>query len=812
MRVPDRTLRLSGRWLGLAMSAALLGSLIPLGGVAAGTPTLTPASPTSVSADYTGTANYATVGTITITESAAGDLTAAGTITFTVPLGFQFATTAPTVTSAGSGLTASVTSNSASQFVVTIEDASSGSASSLSISNVRVQPTSGTIGSGVTGPIATTGLVSGNAGTLTEVAGATHSLTFTTQPSSSAFGGTAFTQQPAVTDLDQFNNPRIGATVTLSISTAVGSGTLTCTTNPVTTNSSGSATFAGCKIDKVGTYTLRAYDGMYSSNSNSIVVTVGPASALAFTTYPAWTTTTSLGTVVVAVVDAGGNTVATAGGTVALSISANAAAFTCGGITNPTATLYNGVATFSNCVQAVANMRYTLTASWPTSSPTLSKTGATFTITSGPPAKLAFCWGSVCNTTVPTGGTGGTAFPVQPVIVLQDVNGNTVTSNSTTTITLALASNTAGATLTCAGGLSHVVASGIAYFSGCSIDKVGTYQLTATSSPYYTPATSGSFMVSAGSPVKLSFTAQPSSGIAAQAFTTQPVVAITDAGGNAATSSSGTITLSLNSPYTTGATLTCTGGLSKATYLGVASFSGCAINAQGAGYSITATATNVTPSIYLAPVTTNAFNVVAPAAQVTLTPSASVIVWAKPVVLTTQFGTNGANKPFALQASLDKVHWYSIASQTTNASGAASFSYTPATNLWYQAVFAGTPDLGAVTTTPFRVVVRQIALLRPTNSGKVKTIASGTAVTFTATVRPARPELPKSMVVFTFTLYRNGQIAYSGRREVYIDSAGLAKWTWKFGSSGLWYVRAIASPTTANANSVWSPIEKYYVP
>ena len=808
MRVPDRTLRLSGRWLGLAMSAALLGSLIPLGGVAAAGPTLTPASPTNVSADYTGTSSYATVGSITITESAAGDLTAAGTITFAAPTGFQFATTPPTVTSAGSGLTASVTSNSTSQFVVRIGTASTGTASSLSITNVRVQPTSGTIGLGVTGPIAVTGgLVSGNAGTLTEVAGATHSLTFTPQPSTSATGGTAFSQQPAVTDLDQFNNPRIGATVTLSISTAGGSGALTCTSNSVTTSSSGVATFAGCRIDKVGTYTLRAYDGMYSSNSNSIVVTVGPVSALAFTQYPGSTTTTSLGTVVVAVVDAGGNTVTSAGGTVGLGISANTSTFTCGGVANPTATLYSGVATFSNCVETVANTSYVLTATWTT----YSKTGATFTITSGPAAKLGFCWGSVCNATVPTGSTGGTAFSVQPLVVLQDINGNTVTSNSTTTITLALTSNTTGATLTCAGGLSHVVASGIATFSGCSIDKVGTYQLTATSSPYYTPAASGSFVVSAGPPTKLTFTAQPTSGAAGQAFPIQPVVAITDAGGNPAATSSATITLSL-SGGTPGAALNCTGGLSKTTVAGVAAFSGCSINAAGSNYYLTASATNVYPVVYLASVSGNAFNVSLPPAQITLTPSASVIVWAKPVVLTTQFGTNGANKPFVLQASLDKVHWYNIANLTTNASGAASFSYTPATNLWYQAVFAGTPDLGAATTAPFRVVVRQIALLRPTNSGTTKTVSAGTAVTFTTTVRPARPELPKSMVVFTFTLYRGGHIAYSGRREVYIDAAGLAKWTWKFGSSGLWYVRAIANPTPLNANSVWSPIEKYYVP
>jgi hypothetical protein len=148
---------------------------------------------------------------------------------------------------------------------------------------------------------------------------------------------------------------------------------------------------------------------------------------------------------------------------------------------------------------------------------------------------------------------------------------------------------------------------------------------------------------------------------------------------------------------------------------------------------------------------------------------------------------------------------------TADSSGQASFTWTPVTNLWYRAVFAGTPDLSAGTSNQFRVVVRQIALLRPTNSGKVKAIASGTEVTFTTTVRPARPELVRAKVTFTFTLYQHGRLIYSGKRDVYIDSAGLARWTWKFGTWGDWYVRAVANPTPANANSYWSPIERYYV-
>jgi hypothetical protein len=228
----------------------------------------------------------------------------------------------------------------------------------------------------------------------------------------------------------------------------------------------------------------------------------------------------------------------------------------------------------------------------------------------------------------------------------------------------------------------------------------------------------------------------------------------------------------------------------------------------GTVYTVTATGGNVAG-------TSGSITVVAQPAQITLSTSASVITWSKPVTLTIQFGTNGASRTFALQTSPDMVNWTTIpiaASLTTNSSGTATFTWTPARNFWYRAAFAGTADLSAANSNVVRVVVRQIALLRPTLGGKVKSIASGTSITFTTTVRPARPELPKAKVTFLFKLYQGGRLVYSGTRNVYIDSAGLAKWTWEFGTSGEWYVRAIANPTTANANSVWSQLEHYRVP
>ena len=225
----------------------------------------------------------------------------------------------------------------------------------------------------------------------------------------------------------------------------------------------------------------------------------------------------------------------------------------------------------------------------------------------------------------------------------------------------------------------------------------------------------------------------------------------------------------------------------------------------GTVYTVTATGNGLTG-------TSAAIMVVALPAQITLTASSRVVTWGRPVTITAQFAASGAGKALVLQTTTDLASWVTTANLTANAYGTATFTWSPARNLWYRAVFAGAPDLSAANSDTVRVVVRQIALLRPTLGGRTRTIVGGSNITFTTTVRPARPELPKAKVTFTFTLYRAGHIVYSGRREVYIDSAGVAKWTWKFGSPGLWYVRAIANPTTTNANSAWSQIEKYYVP
>ena len=425
------------------------------------------------------------------------------------------------------------------------------------------------------------------------------------------------------------------------------------------------------------------------------------------------------------------------------------------------------------------------------------------------PGALLAATPTLTFTTQPAGAAGGSPFTTQPVVRLADA--------STGTVSLAIGTNPSAGTLSgCAATATTDSSTGTFTFSGCKIDKAGNgYTLVATWSVDSTvKATSAAFNVAAGSAAKLGFTAQPSTATGNQAFPIQPVVAIQDLGGNTVTSSTATVTLAIGTNPASG-TLTCTGGLVKNAVAGVAAFSGCQINNAGVGYTLTAGATGLTGA------TSTAFTVGAPvpAASITLTTSAPIspggfptITWGAGILLTTQFGANGGNKTFKLQATRDNVTWFDIGPLlTTDTAGRNVFAFRPSTNFFYRAVFAGTADLSAGTSPPVRTVVRQIALLRPTNSGAVRTIGLNTSVTFFTTVRPSRPELTPARVTFSFFRLSGSTWVLSTQRTVTAAADGRAATTFKFSTSGQWYVRSMANPTTYNANSVMSSIERYSV-
>ncbi|MEI6606292.1 MAG: glycine-rich domain-containing protein [Verrucomicrobiota bacterium] len=198
------------------------------------------------------------------------------------------------------------------------------------------------------------------------------------------------------------------------------------------------------------------------------------------------------------------------------------------GITGTSASFTAGVLSGLNVTPTVAGDNLTFTVN-----DGMSHTGsATITTTSpGAANKLAF-------TTQPGGGAAGSAWATQPVVTVQDANGNTVTGSSAS-ITLVKKSATGTGTLS---GTATVAASnGMATFSGLSLDKTGAgYQLSATGDGL-TGADSTTFSITSGAATHLTISGFPSSQAVSQAGSV--TVTAKDVYDNTATGYAGTVTL-----------------------------------------------------------------------------------------------------------------------------------------------------------------------------------------------------------------------------------------------------------------------------
>ena len=420
----------------------------------------------------------------------------------------------------------------------------------------------------------------------TTVTGPASKLVFTTQPGGGT-GGMTWSQQPVVTIED--SGGKVVASDTNTITLAITTGT------PISggpgalsgcgaTMNTGVVTFSGCEINTAGTgYSLTASDSSDSltANSGSFNIAVGPASKLVFTTQPGGGTggTAWSQQPVVTIEDAGGNTVTSDTNTITLAIYNNPSGGTLSGCS---ATTTAGVATFSGCEINTAGTGYTLRAT--DTSDRLTATSAGFNVTAGQPQQLLF-------TTQPGGGTGGTAWAQQPVVTIEDAGGNTVTSD-TNTITLAITTGTP----TSGGpgalsGCSATTTAGVATFSGCEINTIGTgYTLTASDSSDSLTANSGSFDIT-GAASKLVYTTAPPTSVVARTTTFPVVVAEEDSNGNILTWDS-TTTVSLSA---SGGGFRCT--TSPATFTnGVATFSGCYFTTADATYTVTASHSPLTPA------------------------------------------------------------------------------------------------------------------------------------------------------------------------------------------------------------------------
>ena len=456
---------------------------------------------------------------------------------------------------------------------------------------------------------------------------------------SNSTAGSAFPNQPLVAVENSSGQIVTSDLSAMSLSITPGSGTAGATLKTCTGSEFyGVVNFSGCEIDVAGTgYTLTATDGSLTATSSPFNVSPGPPAQLVFTQSPG--PASQAGTdssaftdePIVAVEDAYANIVTSDTSQVSLSITAGTgtAGATLGQCTANPLNASAGLAAFTGCGINKPGSSYTLTATDSSDSLT-SLPSAAFTIVLGSPNQLVFTTEPVV-TRGTQAGTGESAFTnsgasdgQQPVVTIEDAAGNTLTSD-TSTVTLQITSNVGpnGSVLTCSSN-NVAATAGVATFSGCKINTAASgYTLTATDSSDSLPSsTSSPFSIGVGPAAQLAFTTQPVTSAGAQAGTDagaftisgasdgqQPVVTIEDAGGNAVTSNTSSVTLAITSGTgTSGASLSCTTNPLGAS-AGVATFSGCGINKPGSGYTLKATdgsltsATSINFSIGTGPAT-----------------------------------------------------------------------------------------------------------------------------------------------------------------------------------------------------------------
>jgi len=280
---------------------------------------------------------------------------------------------------------------------------------------------------------------------------------------------------------------------------------------------------------------------------------VGTASGAAFTTQPQ-----------VSLQDLGNNVVTSDSSTVVTASVSSGATL----VGTTTATASSGVATFNNLgITGTAGTAYTITYSATFGGNALTVATQLVTPTVGAATQISI-------TTQPVGATAGALLTNQPVVKVLDSGNNVVTGSSAS-----ISVSASGGTL---GGTSPITASsGVATFTNLTFAGTANTNYTLTfASSGFTSQTSNDFSVGVGAATKLVLTTSAATAKYGQAFTTQPVVQVQDAGSNVVTSSSAIVTASLSSGTVVG-----TGNATSSS--GVATFSGLGITGSPANYTVT---------------------------------------------------------------------------------------------------------------------------------------------------------------------------------------------------------------------------------
>jgi hypothetical protein len=146
-------------------------------------------------------------------------------------------------------------------------------------------------------------------------------------------------------------------------------------------------------------------------------------------------------------------------------------------------------------------------------------------------------------------------------VAVENQSGKVVTSDNSSTVTLAVQSGPANAVVDSKSTMTATVKNGVATFNNVILDTAGTYTLTATDSDTgVTSAVSGTITVNPGAVTQLVVEPVTTPGTVGQAITPAVTVTAEDEFGNVATTDNDSVTLNLGSGapgnFTLGSTTT----------------------------------------------------------------------------------------------------------------------------------------------------------------------------------------------------------------------------------------------------------------
>ncbi len=322
-------------------------------------------------------------------------------------------------------------------------------------------------------------------------------------------------------------------------------------------------------------------DGISIIGLSSLHLSETPTPKLAFHVQPVSTIAGALSAITI-YIENPDNSIATANNSsVTLSIATGPAGAALSGF--QTVTAVHGVATFNNLLLAAAGT-YTLQAT----DGSLTLSSASFIISPAAAGQIAF-------PQPPANAIAGSIISPALAVDVEDIYGNLITTDSSSTVTLSLN----GSVGTLSGTLSQPVHNGIATFDDLSMQHAGTFSFDAVDGalPFISSA---SFVIAPEAASQLVFVHEPGGSVAGAFINPAMTVALEDPFGNIATSTNGTVTLSL-AAGPLGATAS--GALTDVAVSGIATFSKVSLATVGT-YSFLAQA----PS--LAGATSSSFTIV----------------------------------------------------------------------------------------------------------------------------------------------------------------------------------------------------------